>query len=110
MQPPNTIDFPASISVDKSGAFLLADGSSCDLLVDANEVRDRLSATNRPCTLAEDSILRTWGVSERTYRFFVLDFAQRTWRQSMRSLGVDNTGQPNVQCVVGEGVIVGAAP
>ena len=106
MQPARLTEFDVSLSVETDGAIHVTD-TGCDVPVQPNDAQDRLSATNSPCNLAADSPLRAWGVTERTYQSFVIDFGSRTWHQSSRSLAVDNNGKSNVQCVVAEGVVLG---
>ena len=107
MQAPRAIEFEISIAAQSDGGFTLGDSGGCVLALDVNDELDRLSATDRPCSLAEDASLRAWGVTERTYRHLVLDFAARRFSESSRSLAVDADGSASVQCAVAEGVILG---
>jgi hypothetical protein len=107
LQPARSTEFEVSLRVESDGAIHVTD-SGCEIQLQANEARDRLSASNSRCDLAADGPLKAWGITERTYLSFVLDFTEHTWSQSSRSLAVDNNGKPNVQCVVAEGIVLEA--
>lgn len=104
-QPARSTEFDVSLRVETGGAIHVTD-SGCEIPLQANDAQDRLSASNSRCDLAADGPLKAWGITERTYSSFVLDFAAHTWSQSSRSLAVDNNGTANVQCAVAEGIVL----
>lgn len=107
MQAPLAVELEASIEIEAGGNVIVSDGGGCSLPMQVNDAQDHLSISDYQCQLAEDAPVRQWGVTERKYVRLVLDFGARRWQQSLRSRASDNNGQANVQCAVGEGVIIG---